>query len=67
VYIDGNDVVVRDGAGTERRVAAGIQVDYFEQLGKDWLAMRESGGGRLFALRVRPDGLDLYQVPEVSQ
>jgi hypothetical protein len=67
VYSDGNDVVVRDGAGTERRVAAGIQVDYFEQLGKDWLAIREAGGGRLFALRVRPEGLDLFQVPEVEQ
>jgi len=67
VYIDGNDVVVRDGTGAERRVAAGIQVDYFERMGNDWLAIRESGGGRLFALRVRPDGLDLYQVPEVSQ
>jgi hypothetical protein len=67
VYTDGNDVVVRDDAGAERRVAAGIQVDYFEQLGKDWLAIREAGGGRLFALRVRPEGLDLYQVPEVEQ
>jgi hypothetical protein len=67
VYIDGNDVVVRDSAGAERRVAAGIQVDYFEQLGKDWTAIREASGGRLFALRVRPEGLDLSQVPEVEQ
>jgi hypothetical protein len=67
VFIDANDVVVRDGTGAERRVAAGIAVDYFEQLGKGWLAIREAGGGRLFALRVRPDGLDLYQVPEVEQ
>jgi hypothetical protein len=67
VYTDGNDVVVRDGAGTERRVASGIAVDYFEQLGKDWLAIREAGGGRLFVLRVRPESLELYQVPEVEQ
>jgi len=67
VYMDGNDVVVRDGDGVERRVAAGIAVDYFEPMGKDWLAIRELDGGRLFALRVRPEGLDLYRVPEVEQ
>ena len=67
VYFDGNDVVVRDGLGVERRAAAGFVVGYFEQLGKEWLAIRESGGGRLFTLRVRPQGIDLYQVPEVEQ
>jgi hypothetical protein len=67
VYIDQNDIVVRDGTGAERRVAAGIQVGYFEQMGKDWIAIREADGGRLFALRIRPQGVDLYQVPEVTQ
>jgi hypothetical protein len=67
VYIDQNDIVVRDGTGAERRVAAGIQVGYFEQMGKDWIALREADGGRLFALRIRWQGLDLYQVPEVTQ
>ena len=67
VYFDGNDVVVRDGLGAERRVAAGFVVGSFEQLGKDWLAIREVDTGRLFALRVRPEGLDLYQVPDVEQ
>jgi hypothetical protein len=67
VYIDQNDIVVRDGTGAERRIAAGIQVGYFEQMGKDWIALREADGGRLFALRIRWQGLDLYQVPEVTQ
>jgi hypothetical protein len=36
-------------------------------MGKDWIALREADGGRLFALRIRWQGLDLYQVPEVTQ
>jgi len=67
VYFDGSEIVVRDPAGTERRAAAGMAPAYLEQMGKDWIAIREAGPGRLFALRIRQQSLDLYQLPEVSQ
>jgi len=61
-----SNIVLRDASGVERTVAAGFQIDSFEQLGKDWIAVRETGLGRLFALRITPASLDVYQLPEVS-
>ena len=61
-----SNVVLRDANGVERTAAAGFEIDAFEQLGKDWIAIRETGLGRIFALRITPATLDVYQLPEVS-
>jgi hypothetical protein len=61
-----SNIVLRDANGVERTVAAAFQIDAFEQLGKDWIAVREAGPERIFALRITPDALDMYQLPEVS-
>ena len=58
-----NDVVVRDAGGVERMVPEAFDVDSFEPMGKDWIAVREAGG-RLFAMRVTPRTLELYPIPE---
>jgi hypothetical protein len=62
-----NNIVVRDSNGVERLAPAGFEVDFFEAMGRDWIAVRETAGGRLFALRIAPQSLDLYQLPEVTQ
>ena len=62
-----NDLVVRDASGAERLIPAGFKVDSFEIIGKEWIAVREAGGGRSFALRITDQSLDLSQLPEVSQ
>jgi len=64
-----NDLVVRDSNGAERLLPEAFDVDSFEQMGKDWIAVREAGGGRLFALHITPLTLELYQIPdpEVTQ
>jgi len=62
-----NNIVVRDSSGVERLVLASFEVGFFEPMGRDWIAAREARGGRLFAIRIAPQSLDLYQVPEVSQ
>lgn len=61
-----SDIVLRDASGVERTVAAGFEIDSFDQMGKDWIAVRETGPGRIFALRITPSTLDVYQLPEVS-
>lgn len=61
-----SNIVLRDTNGVERTVAAGFEIDSFEQLGKDWIAIRETGARRVFALRITPAALDVYQLPEVS-
>lgn len=60
-------IAVRDSNGAERLLPAGLAVDYFEPMNSSWIAVRESGPGRLFALRITPRTLDLYQLPEVTQ
>lgn len=60
-------IVLRGANGSERSIAAGFDIESFEQIGRDWIALREAGGGRLFALRIAPDSLELYQLPEVAQ
>jgi hypothetical protein len=62
-----NNIVLRDSGGVECLVQAGFEVDSFEPMGRNWIAVREAGGGRLFALRIAPESLELYQLPEVSQ
>lgn len=62
-----SSIVVRESSGVERLVPAGFEIDFFEQMGRDWIAVRESAGGRLFALRITPQDLSLYQIPEVTQ
>jgi hypothetical protein len=66
LYTDQDGVVVHDATGAERRAGAGIQADYFERMGKDWIAIREVSGGRLFALRISQPDLSLCQVPEAT-
>jgi len=67
VFTRDSSIVLRDESGVERTVAAaGFEIDSFEQLGKDWIAVREAGAGRVFALRITPATLDVYQLPEVS-
>lgn len=61
-----SDLVMRDQAGAERTLAAGFEVEMFESMGKDWVAVRERGGQRLYALRITPQDLELYQLPEVA-
>jgi hypothetical protein len=62
-----NDIVLRDSSGVERLVPAAFEVAFFEPMGRDWIAVREAAGGRLFGLRIAPQSLDLYQLPEVFQ
>ena len=61
-----SDLVLRDEAGAERTMNAPFAVQSFEFMGKDWIALRESGGTRLFALHVTSRTLELYQIPEVA-
>ena len=61
-----SDIVLRGEGGAERTINAPFAVQAFESMGKDWIAIRESGGDRLFALHVTARALELYQVPEVA-
>lgn len=55
---------VRAPGGTERRIAIHFDVDCFEPMGKDWVAVHEAGSARVFALRTNKADLELYQLPD---
>ena len=55
------EILAADG----RRVAIDFDVDSFERMGRDWIAVRERGG-RLFALRLNQAELQLFQMPEAG-
>ena len=59
-----NNLVVRDTSGAERFIPPPFDVDSFDAMGKDWIAVRESGGGRLCALHITPLTLEMYQIPD---
>ncbi len=61
--VDGQDIVAPDS----RRIHVDFAIDAFEQMSRNWIAVRESGGTRIFALRLDQKDLRLYQLPEAAQ
>src|SRR5581483_9301878 len=59
-------LVVRNAQGVQREIAIPFKPAWFALMGDGWVAVREIGG-RLFGLRILPDVLELYQLPEVTQ
>ena len=60
------NLMVRNAQGVQREIAAPFKPASFAPMGNGWVAVRELGG-RLFGLRILPDTLELYQLPEVTQ
>ena len=61
--VEGQEIVAPDG----RRIRVDFNIDSLEQMSRNWIAVRESGGTRIFALRLDQKDLRLYQLPEAAQ
>ncbi len=66
VFTRDGAIVVRDSNGVERSVSTGIGVASFETMGGEWVAVHEAFSSRVFALRIGPQNLEWYQLPEVT-
>jgi hypothetical protein len=68
IYSDGNGLVIRRPDGSERHVDAQLPTSFeFQQMGQDWIQLRDLAGGRHFAIRITPNREQSYQLPEVDQ
>src|SRR5271165_5547299 len=59
-------IIVRDPSGVERKLSTAIRVASFESMAGEWVTVREAFSSRVFALRIGPQNLDQYQLPEVT-
>jgi len=66
VFTSDGAIVVRDPSGVERQVSTAIRVASFESMAGEWVTVHEAFSSRVFALRIGPQDLDLYQLPEVT-
>jgi hypothetical protein len=68
VYGDGNGTVLRKPDGSERHIRTPLPAAFeFEQMGRDWIQVRDLAGGSQFAVRVTESREQSYQLPEVAQ
>jgi hypothetical protein len=59
-------IAIRDPSGVERKISTAIRVASFESMGGEWVTVHEAFSSRVFGLRIGPQNLDLYQMPEVT-
>jgi hypothetical protein len=59
-------IVIRDPNGVERKLNTAIRVASFESMAGEWVAVHEALSSRVFALRIGPQNLGLYQMPQVT-
>jgi hypothetical protein len=59
---------LRKPDGSERHIRTPLPAAFeFEQMGRDWIQVRDLAGGSQFAVRVTESREQSYQLPEVAQ
>ena len=68
VYGDQNGIVLRASNASERHIGAELPASFeFEQMDRDWIQLRDLGGGRQFAIRITENHEQFYRLPEAGQ
>ncbi len=60
------EIVLKDVNDIERVVSLGFEISSFESMSSNWVAAHLVGGG-LLAVQIPPEGLHVFQLPEVAQ
>jgi len=63
VFAEESGLVIRTRRGEQRWLALPAPAESLEEMGEGWLRVVTGAATRSFALRFRPDGEDLYQLP----
>ena len=68
VYSDGNGIVLRSPDGTERHISAQLPASFaLQQMGGEWIQLRDLGSGKQFAIHITQSREQYYQLPEGGQ
>ena len=68
VYAETDGLVVRKPDASERHIAAALPASFaFQQMGDEWIQVRDLTGDAQLAIRITENREQVYQLPEVSQ